>query len=73
MTDKEILDLAYKFIEKHINRYVIPGTLGKCEGSKVEVILLKKEALDPNVVIDPPDLRLWVNTETREVTKILQM
>jgi hypothetical protein len=73
MTRDQIIDLAEIYLNNEKIRYVKPGQLGESEGDKVEVIFLKPEALDPNVVIDPPDVRMWVNTKTEEVTWIFQM
>lgn len=73
MTENEILDLAEKYLENKKFKYVRPGMLGKYEGNKVEVIFLKPEALDPDVVIDPPDLRVWVDIKTKGIIWILQM
>jgi len=73
MTENEILALAEKYMTNRKSKYVYPGTLGKCEGNKFEVIFLKIEVLDPDIVIDPPDVRVLVDTKTKEVTWIHQI
>jgi hypothetical protein len=47
--------------------------LGERKDNQVEVIFLVPEALDPNIVIDPPDVRVWVNISNGEVELIYQM
>ena len=73
MTDSEILALAEKYLVGRNTKYIKPGQVGKYEGDKVEVIFLKPEALDPDVVIDPPDIRVLVDIKTKEVLWIRQM
>ena len=73
MIANEIISLAEAYLNNRNSRYVKPGQLGKTEGDNVEVIFLKPEALDPDVVIDPPDIKVLVNTKTKNVTLIYQM
>ncbi len=71
--EDESLACAEVFLKnKHIP-YVKPGKIGECRQDKVEVVFLVPEALDPNLVIDPPDIRLWVNRQSGAVEWILQM
>ena len=73
MTKNEILALAEKYLLERKSNYVRPGELGERLGDSIEVIFLRPEALDPDVVIDPPDIRVSVNTKTKKVTWIYQM
>lgn len=73
MNTKEVIDLAKKYLEDNKIPFVQPGTIGMTESERVEVIFLMPEALNPNMVVDPPDNRVWVNTKTKEVTWIYQM
>jgi|GEM_PF-655450 hypothetical protein len=73
LSQNDILLLAEQYLINKKLRYVKPGTVGRCKENKVEVIFLKSEALDPDVVIDLPDKRVWVDTETKEVTWIFQL
>jgi hypothetical protein len=49
------------------------GWIGKREGGRAEIIFSVPEALDPNVVIDPPDIRVWVDENSGEIEFIPQM
>jgi len=73
MNNEEILELAKDYMNKHNVDIVLPGTIGLVSGSNVEIIFLKPMALDPDSIVCPPDNRVWVNTETKEVTWIVQM
>lgn len=53
--------------------YVSPGEVGEENEKYIELVFIKPEALDPNVVIDPPDFRVLVNKETLEVKLMEQM
>ncbi len=64
---------AEKFLTRLGLPFVKPGQIGEVENNRVEVIFIKPEALDPNIVIDPPDIRLWVDKRTKEVSLIEQM
>lgn len=73
MNDQQSIKLAEQYLKKHNIGYVLPGEIGERENNRVEVIFLVPLALDPNCVIDPPDVRLWVNIYNSEVTFIDQM
>ena len=73
MSLNEILFLAEQYLVTKKIEYVIPGKLGKHVDDKIEVIFLHPEALNPDVVVDPPDTRVFVNTKTKEVTLIWQI
>lgn len=64
---------AEKFLDKSGIAYATPGEIGAIEDTRIEIIFMKPEALDPNVVIDPPDVRVWVNKKTGKVKLIDQM
>lgn len=72
MTNDEIRNLAVAYLIKNRIPYVEPCEFGVKDGIKQEIIFISPLALGPGVV-DPPDVRLWVNTKTREVTLIIQM
>ena len=69
----ELIRLAEQYLIDRGLSYVKPGEIGRHKGNKIEVIFLKPEALDPDVVIDPPDMRMWVDSKTKEVTWIWQI
>lgn len=74
MTNDEIISLAKEYFIREDIPFVEPGELGKKNGTKQEVIFLDPLILDPKVaVVDPEDIRVWVDTETKEVTLIYQM
>ena len=74
MINKEVVNLASKYLSQKNIYDVEPGELGCTDGDKQEVIFLDSAMLDPKVAtVDPPDVRVWVNTKTKEVTLIYQM
>lgn len=73
MTNDEIMSLAKAFMLKSNIPFVEPGEFGEKQGVKQEVIFLNPLALEPDTVLDPPDNRVWVDTESKEVTLIIQM
>lgn len=73
MNNIEILKRAESFLDRKKIEYVRPGMIGIQENHRVEVIFLVPDALNPNVVVDPPDVRLWVNIYSGDVELIPQM
>lgn len=73
MNNEEVVMLAENFLNNRNVDYVQPGQIGRVESNRVEVIFLNPIALEPGVVIDPPDIRLWVNLNTKEVELIYLM
>ena len=73
MNKNEILQLAQIYMNNRKVDIVLPGNIGKNRGNQVEVIFLNPIALEPDVIVCPPDNRVWVNIETKEVTWIEQM
>ena len=73
MNKKEILQLAQTYMNNRKVNIVLPGKIGKNRGNQVEVIFLNPIALEPDVIVCPPDNRVWVNIENKEVTWIEQM
>lgn len=69
----DIFELAESFLLAKKIEYVKPGYIGERDGHRIEVIFLIPDALDPNIVVDPPDVRLWVNTHNGDVDLIQQM
>ncbi len=68
MSDTDYITIAAEFLSQQDIGFVQPGEIGRKEDLKVEVIFLVLETLDPNVaVVDPPDIRVWVNTKNYEV------
>jgi len=73
MTEEEILALAEGYLSARKSSYILPGKLGERVGDKIEVIFLKPETLDPDIIIDPPDIRILVDIRTKEVAWVYQM
>lgn len=73
MTNDEIIKLAAEYLTKRDVPFAEPYEFGEKQGEKQEVIFMHPLALVPGVVIDPSDVRVWVNTVTKEVTKIRQL
>ena len=74
MIELSFLNQAESFLTSNNIGFVRPGIFGRRSGQKIEVIFPVPETLDPNVaVVDPPDVRVWVNTLNGEVELIQQM
>lgn len=73
MNDNEMINHAEQYLKERNIEFVVPGQIGIRENTRTEVILLHPLALDPGVVIDPPDNRMWVDHATGEIEWIYQM
>lgn len=73
MNTKDIIEIAKKHLEDKKISFVNPGFIGRVEGELVEVVFLVPDTLDPNAVVDPPDVRIWVNVKSKSSTLIHQM
>jgi hypothetical protein len=73
MNTEELIAHAERYLKKYKIRYVPPGRIGEIENKRVEVIFWVPEALNPKAVVDPPDVRLWVDTTTGRIEVIDQM
>ncbi len=73
MKTDEILELAKNYMINRKLDVVFPGEIGEINNEIIEVVFLKTIALDPNVIVCPPDYRVLVNTKTKEVTWSEQM
>ena len=73
MNRNEIFRLAENYMKNRKVDIVLPGEIGGKMGDNVEVIFLVPDALDPDIIVCPPDNRVWVNVKTKEVTWIEQM
>jgi len=73
MNDLELITIAKKYLKLNNISYAEPISIGERQPDRIEVIFTVPEALNPNLVIDPPDIRVWVNIRTKEVTWIPQM
>ena len=74
MSELKVFLLARKFLTTRMIEFVDAPKLGQIVGDRLEVIFPVPEALDPNVaVVDPPDVRVWVDRGSGEVEIIEQM
>lgn len=73
MNDMLLISQVERFLESKGIKYVGPGMIGRRDNGMVEVIFTIPEALDPNVVVDPPDVRVWVNIDSGKIKIIPQM
>lgn len=73
MSHDHYLKMSEDLLNKLQVNFVSPGEIGEENEKYIEVIFIKPEALDPNVVIDPPDFRVLINKETLEVSLMEQM
>lgn len=73
MNDFQLMICAEKFLKSKSIAFVKPGEIGQRAPERIEVIFSIPEALDPNVVVDPPDVRVWVDINSGKVELIPQM
>jgi hypothetical protein len=74
MTDMEAIKQAEQFLSDQRIGFVSSGMIGRATGEKLEVIFPVPETLDPRVaVVDPADVRVWVNVKTGMVELIQQL
>lgn len=74
MTEASVMNRAEAFLVERNIDFVRQGRFGDKSGQKVEVIFPVAETLNPNVaVIDPPDVRVWVDQLSGEVELAYQM
>lgn len=74
MNNNDIINIAKQFLISNKIDFVEPGSLGKLNGIEQEVIFLDPQTLDPDVaVVDPGDVRVLVNLNTKKVTLVYQM
>lgn len=74
MNDEKCLELAASFLSERRIGYVVPGRIGRREEDRVEAIFPVPETLDPTIaVVDPSDVRVWVNLRDNFAELIPQM
>ncbi|QVL55042.1 MAG: hypothetical protein KFB95_06920 [Simkaniaceae bacterium] len=74
MNKTTIVNIAKQYLESKNIDFLEPGKLGRLEGHKQEVVFLDPQALDPNVaVVEPGDIRVWVNVNTKQAALLEQM
>lgn len=73
MDTKEAVDLAATFLESRQIGFTDPVWVVARSEALLEVIFTVPEALDPNIVVDPSDIRVLVDATTRGVSLVTQM
>ena len=75
MTDQQAIDIAEAYLRQRGVEFVLPGTVRRRPSlpGQIEVAFLVPEALDPNVVVDPPDERVRVDEDTGAAELVFQM
>jgi hypothetical protein len=74
MKNIDVIKQAEDFLKSGGIGFVRPASIGRKNAGRVEVIFPVPETLDPSVaVVEPPDVRVWVNTDNGEVELIPQM
>ena len=73
MSNDDLIREAEKFLIQQGSKYSNPGRVGRIKEDCIEVIFMKPDALNSRVVIDPPDIRLWVDKQSGKVELIYQM
>ncbi len=73
MNESQLIARAEKFLKSKNIAFIKSGEIGRRNGERVEIIFIVPKALDPNIVVDPPDVRVWVNVNSGEVKFIPQM
>lgn len=73
MSKDEILELARNFMNNKKVNFVFPGDIGEANRDEIEVIFLNPMVLEPDTIVCPLDIRVWVNVKTKGVTWADQM
>ena len=75
MTYEQAIAAAEMFLRDRGIEFVTPGTLHTpfASADRAEIAFLVPDALNPNAVVDPPDVRVIVDKRTESVEPVLQM
>lgn len=73
MNNEEVKQLAAEFLASRQIRFVPTGEVYPITSIHSEVVFLVPEALDPDVVVDPPDVRVIVDHNLRTCELVDQM
>jgi hypothetical protein len=74
MTESEAIDLAGRYLASKRIKFLGPGEIQRRPAGKIEVVFIVPEARDPAVaVVDPPDIRVLIDTKTQAAELIYQM
>jgi hypothetical protein len=73
MSDEQIIEAASAWLGRRKIAFVPPGKISGRNKQCADVRFLVPEALDPDAVVDPPDIYVRVNLQSNEVTLLPQM
>ena len=73
MNNEQIIEAASTWLGRRKIAFVPQGKIFGRNDESADVRFLVPEALDPNVVVDPPDIYVRVNLRSNEVTLLPQM
>jgi len=73
MNEIEIIQTAETFLANRAVKFVKPGSILERTANMVEVSFMVPEALDPNMVVDPPDVRVLVHLGDGNCELVSQM
>jgi hypothetical protein len=73
MDSKRAIARASEFLISKRVRFEGPITVMRIDSANIEVVFTALGALDPNLVVDPPDIKVRINTETEKVELIPDM
>jgi hypothetical protein len=70
---KKVIQMAANFLFERSIRFIEPIDVTTNDGEAFEVVFTVAQALDSDVVVDPPDIRVRVNVHTQRVELVFQM
>lgn len=73
MKEIDIMQTAESFLSAHAIKFVRPGNCLQQTRDTVEVSFMVPEALDPNAIVDPPEVRVLVHLSDGHCELIHQM
>ena len=73
MNTIEVKQLAAQFLVERRISFVPGGEVSAISDTRSEVTFLVPETLDPDVIVDPPDVRVVVDHESRKCDLVAQM
>jgi len=73
MNNEEVKQLAVAFLVSRRIDFVPGGEVSQITNTHSEVVFLVPEGLDPDVVVDPPDVRVIVDHKSRKCELVVQM
>jgi hypothetical protein len=73
MESKKVVDAAVDFLRSKGIQFSGDGVVSTVGDGFVEVVFEVPQALDPDVVVDPPDVRVCIDLQTMLVRLIDQM